>query len=55
MYVGRKKDWESRPLGSEGRVFFGARSEQVTGAQPARAEFLSPFGSLTLRTDFEKS
>lgn len=26
MYVERKKDWESRPLGSEERVVFGAQS-----------------------------
>lgn len=30
-------------------------SEQVTGAQPAQAKFLSFFGGLTLRSDFEKS
>lgn len=49
----RKKDWESRPLGSEGRAFFWC-SEQVIGAQPAQVKFLFPFGNLTLRSDFEK-
>lgn len=40
MYVERKKNWESRPLGSEGRVFFGAWSRWLVLSQPKSSSYL---------------